>query len=184
MLSNSRHIFLRPLASCMTSKMMFSASANAAEAVANTAEAVASSAEAAVVPPRRVKHRIPQKRASKLLNELRIEEFEKLKNGREYPRIRAGDSIQIEKLPYMTAKETEIIKGVVIAKTNRRSESQMIVANVEYGTPLQRRIHLFDPLIKDVKILQHAFIHKGLKRVRRSKIYYLLERNPECFTVK
>ena len=54
----------------------------------------------------------------------------------------------------------------------------------EYGTPILRRIVLYGPLIKDVKILQQAFIHKGLKRVRRSRLYYLHDRDPSEYTVK
>lgn len=42
----------------------------------------------------------------------------------------AGDSIQIEKLPYITAKETDIIKGLVIAKTNRASDTALRLLNV------------------------------------------------------
>jgi ribosomal protein L19 len=43
---------------------------------------------------------------------------------------------------------------------------------------------MYSPLIKDIKILQRAFIHKGKKRVRRSKLYYLMERHPDSYTVK
>jgi ribosomal protein L19 len=35
-------------------------------------------------------------RASKLLNELKNEEFSKLKSGRKWPQIRAGDAIEIK----------------------------------------------------------------------------------------
>lgn len=52
------------------------------------------------------------------------------------------------------------------------------------GTKIERRIPLFSPLVKDIKILKKAFIHKGKKRVRRSKLYYLHKLHPENFTVK
>lgn len=64
------------------------------------------------------------------MNILRKEEFERLKNGREWPQIRPGDSVAIEKVPYMTSKETETIKGVVIAKTNRQGDSALRLLNV------------------------------------------------------
>ena len=35
-------------------------------------------------------------RASKLHNELKNVEFEKLKNGREWPQVRAGDAIEVK----------------------------------------------------------------------------------------
>lgn len=55
---------------------------------------------------------------------------------------------------------------------------------VEYGTPIERRIILYNPLIQSIKVLQRAFLHKGKKRVRRSKLYYLKTRDPDQFTVK
>jgi len=60
-----------------------------------------------------------------------VEEKENLRNGREYPRFRAGDSIEIEKLPYMSATTPDIIKGVVIAKCNRASDTNIILLNVK-----------------------------------------------------
>ena len=65
-----------------------------------------------------------------MLGELRVEECARVKNGRNYPEIRAGDSIMIEKLPYMSSKEVDIIKGVVLAKTNRLADSSLRILNV------------------------------------------------------
>ena len=50
-----------------------------------------------------------------------------------------------------------------------------------------RRITIYGPLIQDIRVLQRAWIHKGKKRgkrVRRSKLYYLMERDPGQYTVK
>ena len=68
------------------------------------------------------------------MNELKEEELDTLKNGREFPRFRAGDSIEIEKLPYMSATTPDIIKGVVIAKCNRASDSNITLLNVSYNS--------------------------------------------------
>ena len=54
----------------------------------------------------------------------------------------------------------------------------------QHGTPIVRRITIYNPLIQNVKILQKAFIHGGKKRVRRSKIFYMLKRDPSTYTVK
>ena len=131
-----------------------------------------------------IKHKPPQKLASTLLSQLRTQEFEKLRNGREWPRILAGDSIQIDKLPFVTSTTMETVKGVVIAKTNRSSDTAVTIVNNEHGTPVIRRLVLYCPLIKNVTILQRAFIRKGLKRVRKSKIYYYLKKDPELYTIK
>lgn len=123
-------------------------------------------------------------RASKILNILQNEEFEKLKNNRQYPKVEPGDSVAIEKLPFMSSTEPDVIKGVVIAKVNRLSDTALTILNVEHGTPVVRRIVMYNPLVQSIKILQKAFIHEGKKRVRRSKLYYLMQRDPEEFTVK
>jgi ribosomal protein L19 len=60
----------------------------------------------------------------------------------------------------------------------------LFIAQSEFGTPIGRHIKLYNPLIKNIKVLQRAFIHKGKKRVRRSKLYYLMKRDPEEYTVK
>jgi ribosomal protein L19 len=69
-------------------------------------------------------------RATKLLEELKHEEFEKLKQGRQWDDIHAGDSVQIEKLPYMSAPEPDVFRGVVIAKTKKFSDSAITLLNV------------------------------------------------------
>lgn len=85
---------------------------------------------------KRQKHRIPVKRASKLLNELKVEEFERLKNGRQWPEFRAGDAIEIEKLPFMSSATTNKIKGVVIGISRKASDTNVKLLNVRFVSPL------------------------------------------------
>ena len=119
-----------------------------------------------------------------MLSQLKIEEYNSLRGKREWPQILPGDSIAIDKLPFMSSNEPNTIKGVVISKVNRASDTSITILNVEHGTPVVRQIPLYSPLIQNIKVLQKAFIHKGKKRVRRSKLYYLMDRDPETFTVK
>jgi ribosomal protein L19 len=132
----------------------------------------------------RVKHRIPVKRASKLLNELKKEEFNNLKNGRQWPFFQSGDAIEIDKLPFMSAPSANTIKGVVIGISNKASDTNIRLLNSESGTMVYRIIPMYSPLIKDIRVIQKAFIHRGKKRVRRSKLYYLMDRHPDAYTVK
>jgi len=129
-----------------------------------------------------VKHKVPQKRASALLGSLRSELFDKLRK-RDFSLIRPGDSVLVERLPYMSSNEPDKIKGLVIAKTNRLSDSSLVLLNSENGTPVRRRILMYSPLVQNITVLQKAFIHKGLKRVRRSKLYYLEKRSADTFTI-
>jgi ribosomal protein L19 len=78
----------------------------------------------------RIKHKTPRRRATSLLETLKKENFDRLKNGRQWPDFLPGDSIQIEKLPNMSAKQTEIIKGVVIGISKKSSDTNVKLLNV------------------------------------------------------
>jgi len=132
------------------------------------------------------KHKPPQKRATYLYSILKQEAFEKLKNGRQWPEIWSGDAIEIERKLYMSSEETEKIKGVVIAQSNRFSDTSITILNYEGGSPIIRRLVLYGPTITNIKVLQTGFIMKGKKagkKVKRAKLYYLIERDPEFYTV-
>ena len=129
------------------------------------------------------KHKTPWKRASGLLHLLRNEEFEKLKVNKDVPQFRAGDSIQIDHLPNMSSNDPAKLRGIVIAKTNREMDSAVTILNSEQGTPVERRINIYSPLVTNITVLERAALHKGKKRVRRSKLYYLRDRKPDLYTV-
>mmetsp|Transcript_62479 Transcript_62479/g.85859 ORF Transcript_62479/g.85859 Transcript_62479/m.85859 type:complete len:157 (-) Transcript_62479:595-1065(-) len=126
-------------------------------------------------PQRRIKHKIPQKKASSLMNELRQEQKQSMGP---IPPFRSGDALEITLLPYKTAPEPEVIRGVVLSKVNKGNESNCILRDVSLGEIIERRVKIHSPLIQDIKILERAFIHKGDKRVRRAKLYYLRDRDP------
>lgn len=71
-------------------------------------------------------------RASKLLNILQKEEFERLKAGREFLNIQTGDSVAIQRLPHMSAATPDIIKGLVIGITNKKSDTALKLMNVSF----------------------------------------------------
>jgi ribosomal protein L19 len=167
---------------------MEAAAASIGKAPSSAAAAAAASAPTLkegveVARTTRMKHKIPQKRASKLLNELEREEFEKLRNNRDFSHVRPGDSVLVERLPFMSSNEPDKIKGLVIAKVNRNSDSALTLLNSENGTPIKRRILMYSPLVQNITVVQKAALHKGKKRVRRSKLYYLEDRNIDSFTV-
>jgi large subunit ribosomal protein L19 len=75
-------------------------------------------------------------------------------------------------------QEIEKIRGVVLGIVNRGLGSSMILRDVVYGVPIERRIPLYSPMIKDAKLLERNFIFKGKKKVKRAKLYYFRDRNP------
>ena len=138
-----------------------------------------------------------------MLHQLKQEEFERLKRGRKFPLINAGDSIAIQKLPFISAPEPDTIKGLVIGVTNRSSDTALKLMNVfldvlfaansykcvclfqvEHGTPVYRRIIMYSPMNKDIKVLQRNALHKGKKRVKRAKLYYVVNKHPELYMIK
>jgi ribosomal protein L19 len=83
----------------------------------------------------------------------------------------------------VSAPKPDIVRGLVISKVRRGVDSSFEAVNVEYGTPIIRTFRLYDPLVKDIKIIRKAHIHEGKKRVRRNKIYYYLNKDPGLFTI-
>jgi large subunit ribosomal protein L19 len=132
------------------------------------------------------KFKSPRKRASKLFDELNKEACEKAKT--ENPvvwqqDIRVGDSVELKMVSQgglleSDKQEIEKIRGVVLGIVNRGLGSSMILRDVVYGVPIERRIPLYSPMIKDAKLLERNFIFKGKKKVKRAKLYYFRDRNP------
>mmetsp|Transcript_346 Transcript_346/g.709 ORF Transcript_346/g.709 Transcript_346/m.709 type:complete len:195 (-) Transcript_346:106-690(-) len=132
------------------------------------------------------KFKSPRKRASKLLSELNGEACKKSRES--YPtiwqdKIRVGDSVELRMVSQGGLKEgekqeLERIRGVVLGIVNRGLGSSFILRDVVYGLPIERRIPMYSPMIKEAKVLERNFIFKGKKKVKRSKLYYFRDRNP------
>ena len=97
--------------------------------------------------------------------------------------FRSGDAVEV-KVQDEGETRTTIYKGVIIAKRNKGLGSNFSLLNqIDEGERLELVIPTYAPSVKGIKVLQKAHIHKGKKRVRRSKLYYLRDRNPAEFTV-
>ena len=132
-----------------------------------------------------VKFKSPRKRASKLFSELNDEACEKIKESNPtiwQDIIRVGDSVELRMVSQGGLKaekqELEKIRGVVLGIVKRGLGSSLILRDVVYGLPIERRIPFYSPMIKEAKILERNFIFKGKKKVKRSKLYYFRDRNP------
>lgn len=126
------------------------------------------------------RHKIPRKRASSMMSELRREQTS---NPLPYPAFRSGDALEVKMLPYKSAPKPVTLRGVVLGKFNRGIDTSFILRDVVMGEVIERRISLHSPLIQDLQVLQQAFIHRGKKRVRRSKLYYLRDLDPNLCKV-
>ena len=129
------------------------------------------------------KFKSPRKLASKLFNELQRETV--IENKKKNPAVldvpfRVGDAIEIELVSEGNVNSTNIdkIRGLVIGKKNRGLGSSIQLRDVVFGEPVERTIPLHSPLLKKLTVLEQNFLHKGKKRVKRAKLYYLRDRNP------
>jgi large subunit ribosomal protein L19 len=137
------------------------------------------------------KFKSPRKKASKLFEELNNEAAEKSKEAN--PAIwkesfRVGDSIELQMVTQggiheigdKQTQEVEKVRGVVLGMVNRGLSSSVILRDVVYGQPIERKIPLHSPMIKEAKVLERNFIFKGKKKVKRAKLYYFRDLNPLC----
>ncbi|CEG45083.1 ribosomal protein l19 [Plasmopara halstedii] len=133
--------------------------------------------------PKRTKLKIPTKRAASLLQQLEAEAVAKASEGKNIVDFNPGDSVEVHYLLSRTSSRVQRVKGVVLARRNRGTGSSFVIRNHIGGYGFEQKIFLCSPLLQSVKLLQKSFIHKGKKRVRRAKLYYLREKAPSITTV-
>ena len=138
------------------------------------------------------KFKSPRKRASKLLDELNKEAVEKSKKSNPVmwdAGFRVGDSIELKMVTQggvhakdgdSKSQDIEKISGVVLGIVNRGLNSSVILRDVVYGLPIERKIPMHSPMIKEATVLARNFIFKGKKKVKRAKLYYFRDLNPLC----
>ncbi|KAG7398185.1 mitochondrial 54S ribosomal protein YmL19 [Phytophthora boehmeriae] len=144
-------------------------------------EAAAATPE--VQKPKHTKLKIPTKRAASLLRQLEIEAVAKSAEGKDIDAFKPGDSVEVQYLLSRSSGRVQRVKGVVLARRNRGTGSSFVIRNHIGGYGYEQKIFLHSPLLQSVKVLQEAFIHKGKKRVRRAKLFYLREKAPSFTTV-
>uniref|UniRef100_A0A6S8Z0T6 50S ribosomal protein L19, chloroplastic n=1 Tax=Ditylum brightwellii TaxID=49249 RepID=A0A6S8Z0T6_9STRA len=135
-------------------------------------------------PRRPPKFKSPRKRASKLFHELNVEAVDK--SAESNPNVlkvpfRVGDAIEIEMVSMggvNSSANVDKLRGVVLGRSNRGLGSSVQIRDVMYGEPIDRQIMLHSPLLKSLKVLEKNFVHKGKKKVKRAKLYYLRDRLP------
>mmetsp|Transcript_15062 Transcript_15062/g.23375 ORF Transcript_15062/g.23375 Transcript_15062/m.23375 type:complete len:209 (-) Transcript_15062:76-702(-) len=140
-------------------------------------------------PPRK-KHKIPRKRASKLLLDLQTEAVAKNKSERPHVldvEFWPGDAIELEMVTHggINSDKTEKVRGVVLGRVNKGLGASVLIRDVLFGDAVNRQIPLHSPLIKSLKVLEKNFIYKGKRKVKRGKLYFLMDRpKKDCQVTK
>ena len=77
------------------------------------------------------------------------------------------------------SKQTDKIRGVVLGIDKRGLGTGFYLRDVVFGEPIDRKIPLYSPLIKDIKLLEENFVFKKKRKVKRAKLYYLRDRSDQ-----
>jgi large subunit ribosomal protein L19 len=132
----------------------------------------------------RVKFNSPRKRANKMFsliqNEAMEKEQEKKKNVHDV-HFRVGDAIEMTMISQggVDSTQTEKIRGVVLGIDKRGLGTGIYLRDVVFGEPIDRKIPLYSPLLKEIKLLEENFVFKKKRKVKRAKLYYLRERGAQ-----
>jgi large subunit ribosomal protein L19 len=129
------------------------------------------------------KFQSPRKRANKLMNQLLEEGVTQLKASK--PAVwetdfRVGDAVELQVVSQggVKSENSDKYRGVVLGIFKKRLDTSILIRDVVFGEPIERRIPLHSPLVKSLKVLERNFVFKGKKKIKRAKLYYLSERNP------
>ncbi len=102
-----------------------------------------------------------------LIQELEAEAIAALKEGKEIPEFRAGDTVRVG-VRVVEGQRTRVqnFEGVVIARSNRSINSNFTVRKISFGEGVERVFPLYSPNIESITV-----VRRGI--VRRAKLYYL-----------
>ena len=102
-----------------------------------------------------------------LIQELEAEAIAALKEGKEIPDFRAGDTVRVG-VRVVEGQRTRVqnFEGVVIARSNRSINSNFTVRKISFGEGVERVFPLYSPNIESITV-----VRRGI--VRRAKLYYL-----------
>ena len=124
----------------------------------------------------------PRKRANIMMNEI----TQAAKEGAHNPKVhdvafRVGDSIELTMVSQGGVKSSQLekIRGVVLGMDKKGLGTGVYLRDVVFGEPVDRKIPLYSPLIKNIKILEKNFVFKGKRKIKRAKLYYLRDRLPQ-----
>jgi len=138
-------------------------------------------------PTGHVKHVNPRKRANKVMMALNAEIKEELR-ARQAPeaqtKFAVGDKVRVTFLQAKSEDKPDVYEGVVIAHPKKGADESILVRGMMHGDVFEIRVPLYSPLLKAIEVVKPRCIHKGKKagkRVRRAKLYYLRDREPNTY---
>jgi len=111
----------------------------------------------------------PKELKTNLLRTLNLEEMYHRGKNREHPEFYPGSIVRVTYKESRTRPNTRRMVGIVISQVNRGLGSAFTIRNSIEGYAFEMEFQVFNPLIKNVEVLQ-------LSRRRQAKLYYLRDR--------
>ena len=102
----------------------------------------------------------------------KLREFEQsLIAGKEFPRLRPGDTVKVNlKIIEGNKERIQLFQGVIIGINRAGNRTNFTVRKVSQGGyGVERKIPLYSPAIDSIEVVRHG-------KVRRAKLYYLRDR--------
>lgn len=110
---------------------------------------------------------------SKIIQEL---EAEQMKD--KIPDFSPGDTVEVQvKVKEGNRERLQAFEGVVIAKRNRGLNSAFTVRKISHGEGVERVFQTHSPVVHKIKLIRRG-------AVRRSKLYYLRDRQGKSARIK
>lgn len=132
----------------------------------------------------RKKFESPRKRANKMFSLIQQEAMKEAQEKRPHVHnvnFRVGDAIELTMISQggVDSAQTDKIRGVVLGIDKRGLGTGFYLRDVVFGEPIDRKIPLYSPFIKDIKVLEENFVFKKKRKVKRAKLYYLRDRGDQ-----
>ena len=110
---------------------------------------------------------------SKIIQEL---EAEQMKD--KIPDFSPGDTVEVQvKVKEGNRERLQAFEGVVIAKRNRGLNSAFTLRKISHGEGVERVFQTHSPVVHKIKLVRRG-------AVRRSKLYYLRDRQGKSARIK
>lgn len=124
----------------------------------------------------------PRKRANKMMTEITQDALKKAHNPKVHNvKFRVGDAIEITMVSQggIKSNDTEKVRGVVLGIDRGGLGTGVYLRDVVFGEPVDRKIPLYSPMVKNIKLLEENFVFKRKRKVKRAKLFYLRDRLPQ-----
>lgn len=120
------------------------------------------------------------KRAGHLMNQLDKELAEYARNTYNRPQwdeIKPGDAVEVLYKETGASARSQTASGVCIATKRLGGWNATAKVMAVLGPhPVEYHFPLYSPLVSHIRKVEDRFIHKGAKRVKRAKLYYMRNR--------